>query len=172
MTLTTHAIVGAAAAKIFSFHPVLAGVAAFASHFIIDAIPHWDYIPRSFQDSGDDPLHHDMEVGKHFFYDALMIGADAMLGVALSLIIFPPENMYSFLIVFIGACLGILPDPLQFVYWKWRHEPIVSLQRFHLWIHTSHRKWTKERRWMIGVVTQTILVGIILTTTKLLTKFI
>jgi len=43
MILTTHAIVGAALASFLSSHPAAAFVAGFASHFVLDAIPHVDY---------------------------------------------------------------------------------------------------------------------------------
>ena len=156
MTLTTHAIIGAAAAKIFSFNPVLAGIAAFVRHFLIDAIPHWDYKPRSFTRDSKNPLNDDMVINSDFIFDLVRISADAALGVALSLLIFPPSSMYAFLVVFGGAILGILPDPLQFVYWKWRHEPLLSLQRFHIWIHSSNE--SIKNRWKIGVFYQTALV--------------
>jgi hypothetical protein len=45
--LSTHAIVGGAIASLISSHPLLAAVAGFTSHFVIDAIPHWDYRLRS-----------------------------------------------------------------------------------------------------------------------------
>jgi hypothetical protein len=47
MILSTHAVVGGAIASLFPSHPVLVAVAAFASHFAIDAIPHWDYPLRA-----------------------------------------------------------------------------------------------------------------------------
>ena len=158
MPLPTHAIIGAAAAHVFSSHPIIAGLAAFASHFLIDAIPHWDYIPKSAQSDPENPLNNDMKIGKQFFLDLLVIGFDAMLGVALSLLIFFPTDAYSFWIIVAGACLGILPDPLQFVYWKIRREPLMSLQRFHVWIHTSYKTWTIEQRWMVGITAQVVLV--------------
>jgi hypothetical protein len=43
MILSTHAIVGGAVASLLPSHPVLVAVLGFASHFVIDAIPHWDY---------------------------------------------------------------------------------------------------------------------------------
>ena len=43
MTLTTHAIFGAGLASLMPEHPVAAFIAGFASHFVLDAIPHWDY---------------------------------------------------------------------------------------------------------------------------------
>lgn len=172
MTLTTHAIVGAAAASVFSSNPIVAGCAAFLSHFLIDAIPHWDYIPKSAQSDPQNPLNNDMKVGKQFFRDLFVIGSDALLGVALSILIFSPTDLYSFLIIFGGACLGILPDPLQFVYWKIRREPLILLQRFHMWIHTSHKKWTIEQRWAVGIAEQVVLVVISVQIAQLLTNFI
>ena len=47
MILITHAIVGGAIASLLPSQPALAVCAAFASHFAIDAIPHWDYPLRS-----------------------------------------------------------------------------------------------------------------------------
>jgi hypothetical protein len=37
--------------------------------------------------------------------------------------------------VFIGALGGILPDALQFMYGRFPHEPLTSLQRFHIFVH-------------------------------------
>ncbi len=170
MTLTTHAIVGAAAARIFSFNPILAFVAAFSSHFLIDAIPHWDYVAKSGRQDPENPMNNDMVIGRDFWFDLVRIGFDATLGVFLSLVIFVPTSIYLFGIIFFGACLGILPDPLQFVYWKFRREPMVSLQRFHIWIHTAYKKWTLERRWVIGVTAQFVLIVVVVWLAEALTK--
>jgi hypothetical protein len=47
LTLTTHAIVGSAIASLIPTHPLLGICMAFASHFLLDALPHWDYPIRS-----------------------------------------------------------------------------------------------------------------------------
>lgn len=135
MTLTTHALVGAAAASLFPTHPYAAFAAGFASHFAIDALPHWDYRPASLKKDKANPLNTDMVLGKRFFLDLLVIGSDAALGVALSVIIFS----YAFFhispsIIFIGACAGLFPDALQFLYFKTRSKVLEPLQRFHIWI--------------------------------------
>lgn len=155
MTLTTHAIVGAAAARVFSFHPVAAFCAAFASHFLIDALPHWDYKLRSARLDEKNPMNNDMVINRDFFVDLAKIGFDALLGLFLSYIIFQPAGEYQLLIIALGACAGILPDPLQFVYFKWRHEPMVSLQKFHTWIHTDVKL---ENRWISGGTLQIALI--------------
>jgi hypothetical protein len=135
MTLTTHAIVGAAAASLFPTQPVLAFVAGFASHLAADAIPHWDYHPQSMIKNKTNPLANDMIIGKDFFDDFVQIAGDSFVGLALSVLIF---NAWLFhiplLIVVIGVVAGILPDPLQFVYYKTHSKILEPLQRFHVWI--------------------------------------
>jgi hypothetical protein len=155
MTLTTHAIVGAAAARVFSFHPVAAFFAAFASHFLIDALPHWDYKLRSARHDDQNPMNDDMAINRDFFVDLIKIGCDAFLGLLLSYIIFQPSGDYQLWIIGLGVFGGILPDPLQFLYFKWRHEPMVSLQKFHIWIHTDLKL---ENRWISGGILQLTLI--------------
>ena len=88
MTLTTHALVGAAAASLFPEHPYLAFAAGFASHFAIDALPHWDYADylRSMEWDPAQHLHTDMRLGKDFLRDLALIGADALLGFVLTFV--------------------------------------------------------------------------------------
>jgi hypothetical protein len=157
MTLTTHAIVGAAAASLFPHSPTLAFVVAFASHFAIDAIPHWDYDILSAKKDEKNPLNNDMVIGKEFFLDLMRIGFDAYLGIVVALLLFGGSEYASLLNAFIGAVAGILPDPLQFVYWKFRHEPFVSLQRFHVWIHA---KTTIEQAY-VGAPIQAMIVVLV-----------
>ena len=33
----------------------------------------------------------------------------------------------------------MLPDALQFAYMRFPHQPLILIQRFHEWIHTSRR---------------------------------
>lgn len=155
MTLTTHAIIGAATARVFSFNPVAAFFAAFASHFLIDALPHWDYFLRSVKKDEQNVMNNDMVIGKNSFVDLAKIGFDTLVGLILSYVIFQPAEGYDIFIVAIGAVAGILPDPLQFIYFKWRHEPMVSLQKFHMWIHTDLKL---EGRWLSGSVLQIALI--------------
>lgn len=135
MTLTTHAVVGAAAASLFPNYPVLAFAAGFASHFAIDALPHWDYRVLSKQQEPN-RLNDDINIyDKRFLFDLMRIGGDALLGTILAVFIF---SFWLFDLpiwfVVLGAWAGILPDPLQFVYWKTRLKLMLPLQRFHIWI--------------------------------------
>ncbi len=154
MTLTTHAIVGAAAARLFPQHPVLAFSAAFASHFLIDAIPHWDYSLRSYKRDESNHLNNDMSTsGLNFVLDLLDIGFDLFLAMFLPFLIFGSVIFSESFIVLCGIIGGVLPDALQFVYMKFRHEPLVSLQKFHILIHTG----TKIASWKWGIFAQFVL---------------
>lgn len=158
MTLTTHAIIGTAAAKLFPQHFVLAFLAAFLSHFLIDAIPHWDYNIRSMKRDLQNPLNSDMEYGLSFVLDLLDIGFDFFLAIFLPFLIFVSVETPQLLIVFCGVAGGVLPDALQFVYYKFRREPLLSLQKFHVWIHAG----TKIESWKRGVSAQLALIVLVI----------
>ena len=138
MILVTHAIVGAATASFFPNHPVLAFSAGVLSHFIVDAIPHWHYPHPSVIEDKRDPLNTDMPIrlSREFIVDIFRIGLDALLGIGISILAFGSLHV-PLEIILLGALGGILPDPLQFLYWKMRMEPLITLQRFHMWIHAD-----------------------------------
>lgn len=159
MTLTTHALVGAASAQIFSFNPIAAAIAAFLSHFLIDAIPHWDYQILSAQKDPATNRNHDMALGPAFYKDITRIGFDALLGMALSgFFAFYFFGSPTIFLSLLGGVFGILPDPLQFAYFKIKREPLVSLQKFHEWIHSGNRVLKDKNRWAIGLFSQILLV--------------
>lgn len=137
MTLTAHAVVGVAAASLFPSHPKAAFAAAFVSHFLIDAIPHWHYSVKSIEIDHKDPMNTDMVFNKYFPTDLTKIGFDAALGFFTAYLIFHDHLNFPLGLILIGTIGGILPDPLQFVYWKFRCEPFITLQRFHKWIHAD-----------------------------------
>lgn len=155
MTLATHAVVGAAVASIVPDQPLLAFALAFASHFVVDAIPHWHYPVATIEHDKKNPLNNDMRINKQFPFDLMKIGFDALLGIALAYLFFQPLHEPWKISILIGALAGILPDPLSFVYWKFRHEPMLSLQRFHMW---AHAKTTLDDNAVLGVSLQIILI--------------
>jgi hypothetical protein len=135
MTLTTHAIIGASVAELFPQHYILAFVAGFISHLVIDSLPHFDYQIKSSKRNVNNPLDNDVIIGRAFIGDLLRIGFDACLGVLLAIIIFMYALHFgNITLVLIGAVAGILPDPLQFIYWKTRSPLLLPLQKFHIWI--------------------------------------
>lgn len=166
MTLTTHALVGAAAASFFPEHAYWAFAAGFASHFAIDALPHYDYgeYLLSFTRDAHRPLRNTMSFGRSFWHDLSYIGADALLGFVLTFAAARVLGIPDWLAL-VGAGAGLYPDLLQFVYYKCRAtraEPgLRPLQLFHIWVQKG-----KERTywgWKKGFALQALLVAAVFT---------
>jgi hypothetical protein len=151
MTLSTHAVVGAAIASFLPSHPAASFVLGFASHFALDAIPHWDYPIRS---ACVDPKIGAPLVFDHaLFLDAVTIGSDALFGILVAFVLFvSPESLSA---VLLGALGAMLPDLLQFIHARFPHEPLRSLHALHRWAHTD-REITD--RIVLGIGSQLLLV--------------
>jgi hypothetical protein len=135
MILTTHAVVGAALASFVPSHPAAAFVLGFGSHFLLDAIPHVDYPIKS--RSVNPKIGAPMAFDKALLQDVVTIGSDGLFGILVSLLLF--GSSANFWAVLMGAVGAILPDPLQFAFTRWPHEPLRTLQRFHLWAHSKKK---------------------------------
>ncbi len=145
LILSTHAVVGAAIASLIPNHPLAAFVAGVASHFVIDAFPHWDYRLRSMFRGADKGVA--LAIDSGLAIDLALIGLDAFLGIVLAVWLF--STPATIVTILLGALGGMLPDPLQFAHRLYPHEPLRSLQRFHSWIHSK-----TKLAWPIGVSTQ------------------
>jgi len=97
MILSTHAIVGGAIASLFPSHPFLVAVAGFASHFAIDAIPHWDYPLRSVA-LGKSADNRRLKLNATLFRDVALVGLDACTGLALALLLFALKKQGGWLL--------------------------------------------------------------------------
>ena len=160
MTLTTHAIVGAGIVSITTFNPALGLCAAFVSHFVIDTIPHINYeVVSESMKPGGNTTH--FNFNKDFFKDVFFIGVDGIAGLIIPILVFSTPK--TFWLIVAGACAGMLPDALQFAYSRYKHEPLISLQRFHEWIHTI-TPYKFDRFW--GTVSQILLVVIFIIVIK------
>lgn len=163
MILSTHALFGAALANFFPSRPIEAFLAGFMSHFILDALPHWDYKIRS--DSIRPDIGAKIKWDKDFLIDALKIGIDIFVGIALSLIIFEGADKGN--AIFWGAIGGIMPDPLQFLYNRFKREPLISLQNFHKKIQENNHIFKEAPR--LGAFIQLIFICLIVLISKSLT---
>jgi len=157
MTLTTHAVVGAALASSMPNYPLLGFAAAFASHFVLDAIPHWDYSLSSQKTDGVNHMNDDMRIDKSFVRDLARISLDMSCGIALALLFFTFHSPHLFWVPMVGAFGAVLPDALMFASWKWRHEPLTGLQRFHLWIHAK----TRLGKPLLGISLQAAVIALV-----------
>jgi hypothetical protein len=93
----------------------------------------------------------------HCSLTMLTIGTDAMLGTGLALFLLATPN--NFALVFCGVVAAILPDAFQFAYMRCRREPLISLQRFHSWMHASRNL---NARPILGLTAQMGLVLLVL----------
>ena len=160
MILTTHAITGAAIASTMPNYPIAGFALGFCSHFLLDSIPHWDYKLASISEDKENPMNNDIKINRAFLLDFSKIASDGLIGLGLSLFIFAyilnyQGNSNLITATFAGAIGGMLPDALQFIYWKFRREPLVSLQRFHMYIHTRIKL---NSRPVIGITSQIVII--------------
>ena len=153
----THAITGAALSTLTPNNPLVGFTVGFASHFVLDSIPHWDYELKSSKKNKERPLENDLVINKDFIKDIIKILADGIIGLILALAIFTLFRHHSLITTLFAAIGAMLPDALQFVYFKWRHEPLVSLQKFHIWMHA--RSDLKSQP-ILGISSQILIIVI------------
>lgn len=118
MTATGHALIGTViAAKVGN--PVLAVPIAIASHFLADALPHWD--------TGTNKLKKSKRL---FFVESIL---DVLLGFVLSWLlitwVFPSTNLsYAFLIIIMAQ----LPDWLTapYLFFNMKIFPFANIYHF------------------------------------------
>jgi hypothetical protein len=153
MILSTHAIVGGALASLFPSYPIAAFALGVASHFAIDAIPHWDYPLQSISVAPGDCKR--LKIDRRLLRDVALIGFDACAGVAIVVgLLATPATL---MVIVLGALAAMLPDPLQFVHSLYPRQPLATLQRFHGWIHTKRRL-----DWPMGISSQIIVAAVVI----------
>ena len=165
MTLTTHAIVGAAMASLVPQAPVLGFALGFASHFALDSIPHWSegsVLLRSMTKHEHGTLGRDIHGGKDLAHDILVVLADSALGFAGAILILFYFFHVPLYIVLLGAIAGQTPDGLQFIYMcftkyvRW----MDSLQRLHESIQEEHKNLLHLLK-EAGLVAAVVVLGLI-----------
>jgi hypothetical protein len=157
MTLTTHAVVAAGAASLFPLHPYAAFAAGFASHLLIDTLPHWDEgsaMLRSMRKEADGQR--DMVIGKSFVQDVAYLGFESLVGLLAGVFIFFAWLHVPLAIVLIGAAAGVLPDAMHFIYFKTRSVLLKDFEKFHAYI--QHEQ--PNKRYLLVEVA--LVVGLIL----------
>jgi hypothetical protein len=141
-------------------HPALAFASGFASHFVIDAIPHWDYPLRSILIKPSD-TGRAITLNWRFCGGLGLVALDACLGVAVALWLYASPTATT--AVLLGALGAILPDPLRLAHKLWPREPLRTLQRFHGRFHSK-----KRLGWATGVPSQLSFVVLVIATSAAL----
>lgn len=158
MVLATHLVAGAALGQVVG-QPVLALIAGFLSHFLLDAVPHWDYRLASLQSNPSDRLDTTMTLNRDFVSDLAKIFLDLLLG--LLAVLFAANLLANWHLsgaLIWGSAGALLPDFLQFAYFRLGWPALKVLQRFHVWIHTD---WRLNDRAILGPFWQILLVALI-----------
>jgi len=156
MILTPHAIIGAAVANIFPNNPELGFALAYFSHYAMDAVPHNHYkignlIPKK-SDTFVSVLNN---LGA--IYHLFLIGLDFLIGTIIAILIFS-RDWHSLFITLVGVLGGVLPDFLQAVYFKFKKEPFITLQKIHKFF--EHKPDLDDRP-ILGSVIQISVVVIV-----------
>ena len=160
MILAVHALGGGVAGTFASSWPI-AVIFSLASHFILDAIPHWHYpIQAEKEKMGGGLKELILHVRKpkdlaHYpiFRDILSAGLDFFIGFALLSWLawnFQPGNFW--LIVGSGL-IGILPDFLTLLYLLFpKNRSLAWFRKIHKKIHARERL---DDRHLLGISSQT-----------------
>ncbi len=159
-------------AQFFPRNPLLAFLAGFVSHFLLDAIPHWDYKPRSryfcsYRSSVENEKNRAPILSKTFGFDMARIGLDFCLGTVIALVIFIRIDTSAIWPTLAGILGGIMPDPLVFLFWKIKKGAEDPLQRLHAWAHCQSA--SLDNRPFLGLALQILLIFTIVLIVRCLT---
>ncbi len=143
MTLATHILIAGAITK-----PFLGGVSnlvifiiSLSSHYLADAIPHFDYKLLSIEWKKDEKQNSKIIPKVSLIAtDLLNIAIDIAIGTAFLLVLARPEvtlaNFITYGLIILG---GILPDALQPIFIIWKKFPMTIIQSFHDFWHAKLR---------------------------------
>lgn len=141
MTLTTHIIIAGAVTKpLASFNPAFSFFAALASHYLSDAIPHWDYKVSGME--VDDLANNQLTSPQTLIRKGLpYILLDLFIGTLILYIFFQPHTPSEVIRFALTVLGGILPDALQGPYYFLkrfgRERWLRPIQKFHDLMHTK-----------------------------------
>jgi len=118
MFITPHMLAGAVVGvKVSS--PWTAIFLGLFSHYLLDFLPHWDYLKELKIDKKE-----------HFF---LKIFLDLIIGTII--VLFLVWNMPNKIIILIAISFALLPDFLEFIYINFKVKKLEFLSNFHHKIH-------------------------------------
>jgi hypothetical protein len=148
MILTTHFVTGAAVASLTD-RPVMMIIASLALHFLLDMLPHWEYIAEEFNSVG--------ELKKYL----PKLTVDILLGPLLVFTLFcyfVGFDSGKIFWLFLGGFFGIMPDGLTFLRAIFSQNKVLGrLYHFHCWIQPR-----KALNWQSGLLTQVIIIAVAL----------
>lgn len=167
MVLSPHSILGAIIATEVSRstnQAVLGIILAFFSHFLLDAIPHWDYLISSLKKVSFFPLGKLIKTTE-FWRDVLFVALDLIICFSI-IAVFWKQSQY-FIVAINGAFAAILPDLFQFLYWFFPSSFLLQkFKKFHHQFHASKKPKNK----LLGILWQVTFTVLIIVVAFILNK--
>lgn len=146
MMVVAHVAVGAAVGSLTG-DPVLAFIAGTASHFVMDAVPHFD--PGTFMEPGKE----------HYGIREYIWGSADLLACLGFIAVLAMHHAHPALII-AGGIGGLSPDAvLNTPFWKEYTRPIPGFHWVQEKIHQGWHRTVLPTSWLAGVLTQLIAIG-------------
>lgn len=163
MILASHVIIsGILGAQTGNYF--LAALTGFISHYILDAIPHWDkYLSPEFKKKTE--LKDGAIFKEKFFWKEISkVVIDILIGTAIFfLIFFKFFSTGSIVSAIVAIFFGVLPDPLQLLYFV-THSRFLKLNYdFQYFLHSVIYK--KEPNFLPGILIQIAAIALVFTMT-------
>lgn len=149
MLLTPHVVVGAAISyKTGNIY--LGGLAAFASHFVFDAIPHFD---KGTLHGGKSDKSRSLDA-----VDYSMIAVDAPL-LLITFFLFLKYFGWNWLVI-AGMFFSALPDLLDNVpWWRFQTRKLFFWRPFY-YLHSAYHLAVPKKIWYIGFIAQALFIAL------------
>ncbi len=167
MILAVHALAGGVAGTLTSSWPI-AIVFSLASHFILDAVPHWHYPVHAEKEKMGGGLRELLlhvrkpkDLARYpIFRDMLSAGLDFFLGLALLSYLAQSFHPGDFWLIVGSGLVGILPDFLTLLYLLFpKNRYLAWFRKIHKKIHSRQRL---DDRHLLGISSQAIIVLLII----------
>lgn len=165
MILSSHIIVASAATNYFVNQPVsflnsaIIFIISLISHYLLDAIPHWDYKLLSILDN--DSKTEKVFIAKKIFIikDLAKNFLDGGLGLAIAFFIIGGQFYFKKIFMIGIIVLGsLLPDLLEVFYIIFKKFSPAVFHSFHSHFHTNYRFKNQPAK---GIILQIIVVAAI-----------
>ena len=129
----------------------LAAAIGFLSHYVLDGIPHWDYLSDEFEAKAQNNL--GFIKSKKFWGEISKVFIDIAAGFGLLLILIISIKEDNIIPAIIGAIFGILPDPLGLFYWMTKLKTLKWNSDIQYFVHHSIHKKIKQK-FLPGILVQ------------------
>ena len=123
----------------------LAAAIGFSSHYVLDGIPHWDYLSEEFEAKAQG--NPGFMKNKNFWREIGKGALDILIGLVLLFSLTNLNKSSNTTAVFTAAIFGILPDPLGLLYWMTKWKIIKWNSDIQNFVHHSIHKKIDHAFW-------------------------